>query len=65
MQKEAKARIKINKMLEENWWKFENVWNKKSNIQVETNIKISDIWESESNINELREEAKKNWRKCE
>ncbi|MDD2871741.1 MAG: DEAD/DEAH box helicase family protein [Candidatus Gracilibacteria bacterium] len=50
MGKEAKARIKINKMLEEKGWRFEDEGNKKSNIQVETNIKISDIGEDFENI---------------
>lgn len=53
MQKEAKARIKINKLLEESGWRFENIWNKKTNIQVETNIKISELWDDFENI--------KNW----
>ena len=50
MQKEAKARIKINKLLEESLWRFYDDKNWKSNIQVETNIKISDIWEDFENI---------------
>ena len=58
MQKEAKARIKINKMLEDSGWKFEDIWNKKANIQVETNIKISEIWDDFENIkNEMAETA--------
>lgn len=52
-QKEAKARIKINKLLEESWWRFFDNENWKTNIQVETNTKISEIWDDFENI--------KNW----
>lgn len=39
--KEAKARIKINKLLEEAGWRFFDVDGKPANIQVEPNVKIS------------------------
>lgn len=50
MQKEAQARIKINKMLENSWWRFLDEWDKKANIDVETNIKISEVWEDFEHI---------------
>jgi len=50
MQKEAQARIKINKMLERSWRRFLDKWNKKANIEVETNIKISEVWENFEHI---------------
>ena len=39
--KEAKARIKINKLLEEAGWRFFDEDGKPANIQVEPNVKIS------------------------
>lgn len=39
--KEAKARIKINKLLEEAGWRFFDIDGKSANIQVEPNVKIS------------------------
>ena len=39
--KEAKARIKINKLLEEAGWRFFDTDGKSANIQVEPNVKIS------------------------
>ena len=39
--KEAKARIKINKLLEEAGWRFFDTDGKPANIQVEPNVKIS------------------------
>ncbi len=39
--KEAKARIKINKLLEEAGWRFFDDENGKANIQLESNVKIS------------------------
>lgn len=44
MQKEAKARLKINDLLIESGRRFfDEIWGK-ANIQVETNIKINDEW---------------------
>jgi len=40
MQKEAKARIKINKLLGELGWRFFNTENGQANIQLEPNVKI-------------------------
>ncbi len=39
--KEAKARVKINKLLEEAGWRFFDEGGKQANIQVEPNVKIS------------------------
>ena len=39
--KEAKARLKINKLLEEAGWRFFDTEGKSANIQVEPNVKIS------------------------
>ena len=41
MQKEAKARIKINKLLEGAGWRFFDDENGKTNIQLENNVKIT------------------------
>ncbi len=41
MQKEAKARIKINKLLEEAVWRFFDDENGKANIALEVNVKIT------------------------
>ncbi len=41
--KEAKARIKINKLLEESGWRFEDNKNGKANIQLEPGVKYSDL----------------------
>ena len=40
--KEAKARIKINKLLEEAGWRFEDDNNIKANIRLEANVKFQD-----------------------
>jgi len=40
--KEAKARIKINKFLEESGWRFEDDNNIKANIRLEANVKFQD-----------------------
>ena len=40
-QKEAQARIKINKLLEEAGWHLIGDGNQKANVQFETNIKIA------------------------
>ena len=48
MQKEAQARIKINKLLEQGWWRFEDNEKWKANVQVETNVKI--IWDDFENV---------------
>ncbi len=54
MAKEAKARIKINKLLEESGWRFFDDQNGKANISLESNAKIT-----ESHINELGENFEK------
>lgn len=41
--KEAKARIKINKLLEESGWRFEDEKNEKANIQLEPGVKVNDL----------------------
>lgn len=41
--KEAKARIKINKLLEESGWRFEDDKNGKANIQLEPGVKYSEL----------------------
>lgn len=43
MKKEAQARIKINKLLEDSGWRFEDDQNGKANIQLEPNIKYSEL----------------------
>ncbi|MEN8262249.1 MAG: DEAD/DEAH box helicase family protein [Nitrospirota bacterium] len=53
-QKEAKARIKINKLLEESGWRFFDDNNGKANITLESNTKIM-----ESHINEMGEDFEK------
>ena len=40
---EAKARIKINKLLEASGWRFEDTSEGKANIQVESGVKFSDL----------------------
>src|SRR6266540_1292716 len=45
MQKEAKARIKINKLLEESGWRFEADKNGPANIHLESGVKISELGE--------------------
>jgi type I restriction enzyme R subunit len=42
MQKEAKARIKINKLLEEAGWRFFDNENGRANIALEVNAKITE-----------------------
>ncbi|MBI5652257.1 MAG: hypothetical protein HZC40_17715 [Chloroflexi bacterium] len=41
MAKEAKARIKLNKLLEQAGWHFFDDANGKANIQLETNVKLT------------------------
>jgi len=41
--KEASARIKINKLLEDSWWLFEDSDKGKANIQLEPGIKYADL----------------------
>jgi len=43
MQKEASARIKINKLLEESGWRFEADKNGSANIQLEPGVKIAEL----------------------
>ena len=45
MAKEAKARIKINKLLEESGWRFFDGESGKANIILEGNIKFDDLGE--------------------
>ena len=54
MAKEAKARIKINKLLEEAGWRFFDEQNGKANISLENNAKIT-----ESHIDALGENFEK------
>jgi len=48
MPKEAKARIRINKLLEEVGWRFFDIPEGRANICLETNVKIT-----EKKLNEL------------
>jgi type I restriction enzyme, R subunit len=41
MSKEAKSRIKINKLLEASGWRFFDDQTGKANIQLEANVKLS------------------------
>ncbi len=50
MQKEAKSRIKIDKMLEKSWWRFFDEWSKKANIELEAWVKIEHAWDDFENI---------------
>ncbi len=43
MAKEAKARIKINKLLGESGWRFEANENGPANIQLEAGVKFEDL----------------------
>ena len=54
MPKEAKARIRINKLLEEAGWRFFDTSKGKANICLETNVKIT-----EQKLNELGEDFEK------
>ncbi len=45
MQKEARARIKINKLLEETGWRFLDTAEGKAKIIVEGNVKLEDLGE--------------------
>lgn len=47
--KEAKARIKINKLLEESGWRFEDDKNGKANIQLEAGVKFNELDEDLEN----------------
>jgi hypothetical protein len=53
-EKEAKARIKINKLLEESGWRFFDTPNGKTNILLENNIKLT-----VASLNELGENFEK------
>ncbi len=53
-QKEAKARIKINKLLEEAGWRFFDDENGRANIELENNVKIT-----KSHFNEYGEDFEK------
>lgn len=50
MQKEAQARIKINKLLEESGWRFEATEHGPANIQLEAGVKISDLGDDFENV---------------
>ena len=43
MQKEAKARLKINKLLEKIGWRLLDTPGGKANVQVETNVNLKDL----------------------
>jgi len=43
MEKEAKARIKINKILEQSGWRFFDSPKQKANIKVESHVKLEDL----------------------
>lgn len=47
--KEAKARIKINKLLEESGWRFEDSEKGKANIQLEAGVKFNELDENLEN----------------
>ncbi|MFH1402476.1 MAG: type I restriction enzyme HsdR N-terminal domain-containing protein [Patescibacteria group bacterium] len=47
--KEAKARIKINKLLEESGWRFEDDGDKKANIKLEAGVRLADLGEDFEN----------------
>jgi len=48
--KEASARIKINKLLEESGWRFETDKNGPANIQLEPGVKLSELGEDFENV---------------
>ncbi len=50
MQKEASAKIKINKLLEESGWQFEDFGYGKSNISLEPGVDILDIGDDFKNV---------------
>jgi type I restriction enzyme R subunit len=54
MNKEANARIKINKLLEEAGWRFFDTKGKKANIQLEKNVRITQV-----QLDELGEDFEK------
>lgn len=49
MEKEARARIKINKLLEDAGWRFFDTEDKRANIQLETNAKLEELGEDFEN----------------
>ena len=49
MKKEASARIKINKLLEESGWRFESDENGTANIQLEPGVKLAELGEDFEN----------------
>lgn len=57
--KEAKARIKINKLLEDAGWRFFENESGPANIQVETNVKLS-----KKQIDELGDDFEKTKNGC-
>lgn len=50
MEKEAKARLKINSLLEESGWRFFEKDGKPTTVQVETNVKMSEIGDDFENV---------------
>ncbi len=48
--KEASARIKINKLLEESGWRFLDGENGKANVQLEPGVILSDLGEDYENV---------------
>jgi type I restriction enzyme, R subunit len=63
-QKEAKARIKINKLLEEAGWRFFDSKEGKANIHLESNVKVEDLGDNfENKINFWSNQYKRNSRK--
>jgi len=50
MQKEAKARIKINNLLQQSGWRFFDDENGKANITLENNIKIEEVGDDFENV---------------
>ncbi|HOX53846.1 MAG TPA: DEAD/DEAH box helicase family protein [Candidatus Omnitrophota bacterium] len=46
MEKEAKARIKINKLLEESGWRFFDTPEGKANVKLESNVRLEDLGEN-------------------
>jgi type I restriction enzyme R subunit len=48
--KEAQARIKINKLLEESGWRFDDREKGKANIQLEPGVKLSELGEDFENV---------------
>lgn len=52
MQKEAKARLKINRLLEEKGWRLLDTPDGKANVEVETNVKLKDLGDNFEGVKE-------------